>query len=387
MKPVISLTFFLIILAIGLADATEHTISATPYGFTTSVSDGDSDRYNIYLNEGDIIEIIVTVASGDADLFLYDPNGNMADSSLNWGTETDSITYTADVSGTWQIEVYGFLTSVYSIEVNVQRAAVVTTTTTTVTPTVNPDPSSEPRYPSSYPNNNDQSHAGRVYPDIAYHCYLGAGDDDYFYFTISETRHVIIETLYLQSPAADTVVSVFGADGSAWGTDDDSGSGTFSRLEADMPAGTYYIYVRGASTSSTGYYRLRVTTTSPTSAVTPTPVYVPPTTTTTPAPVAAPEEQPWYQPITQPLQDAWNWLTGLPEGIRTSVEQQLSNAINSTIAIFTEPIIMVRDLMTNIFNAVAQPILSVFEAIGGIFQGIADTINSVVRQTFGLGGG
>ena len=67
-----------------------------------------------------------------------------------------------------------------------------------------------------------------------------AGDIDWFYFNLSSSRNVIIET---SGPSGDTVIILYDGDLDVLAYDDDSGTGSFSRIQIDLGPGTYYVAV------------------------------------------------------------------------------------------------------------------------------------------------
>ncbi|MCY3821539.1 MAG: S8 family serine peptidase [Gammaproteobacteria bacterium] len=80
------------------------------------------------------------------------------------------------------------------------------------------------------------------------------GDRDYFRLSVSEDTTLTVET----TGSTDTYGTLFDADGSSLETDDDGGAGTNFEIERDVDVGTYYVEVRGFSSSTTGTYQLEV---------------------------------------------------------------------------------------------------------------------------------
>ncbi len=80
------------------------------------------------------------------------------------------------------------------------------------------------------------------------------GDRDYFRLAVSGNTTLTVQT----TGSTDTRGTLFDADGSSLETDDDGGAGTNFKIELDVDVGTYYVEVRGFSSSTTGSYVLDV---------------------------------------------------------------------------------------------------------------------------------
>jgi hypothetical protein len=109
-----------------VADA-EGNISASPaLDFinytpdTEHVSGGGVNLYRQYVTAGDELVARVKPVSGDPDLYVWPPDWTEGRwSSINSGTTEDSVRFTAPESGVYQIEVYGYTTSDYYLEITV----------------------------------------------------------------------------------------------------------------------------------------------------------------------------------------------------------------------------------------------------------------------------
>ncbi|MFW9782856.1 MAG: PPC domain-containing protein [Candidatus Heimdallarchaeota archaeon] len=68
---------------------------------------GDEDWFHIYLNPGDVIEVSIYFnhIEGDLELELYDPSYTFRDGSYSI-TNSEYVSYTANVPGDWRIRVY-----------------------------------------------------------------------------------------------------------------------------------------------------------------------------------------------------------------------------------------------------------------------------------------
>ncbi len=65
-----------------------------------------SSYYAFYVPSGKTISVHLQPSSYNYDLYLYDPSGNQKATSTNGGTSEDDITFTADSSGYWIINIY-----------------------------------------------------------------------------------------------------------------------------------------------------------------------------------------------------------------------------------------------------------------------------------------
>jgi len=71
------------------------------------IVDWDEDWFQIYLNYGDLIEVEINFADweGNLDLGLYDPS-NFPKEESNFGFDHEFISFTADISGDWRVQVH-----------------------------------------------------------------------------------------------------------------------------------------------------------------------------------------------------------------------------------------------------------------------------------------
>ncbi len=81
-----------------------------------SVREGDTNLYQLNLAQGEKFTATLTTVSGDADLYVWQPDTSSAGESVNSGTGTDVVTFTVPVSGVYSVEVYGYLDSVYNFD-------------------------------------------------------------------------------------------------------------------------------------------------------------------------------------------------------------------------------------------------------------------------------
>jgi hypothetical protein len=75
--------------------------------------------YREELKAGDTLAVSVQPLSGDADLYVWDPNSNSVLVSNNSGTAVDQGSIVASQSGAYQIEVYAYTDTTYSISISI----------------------------------------------------------------------------------------------------------------------------------------------------------------------------------------------------------------------------------------------------------------------------
>lgn len=71
--------------------------------------------YRRTLEQGQAMELVLRTFAGDADLYVWRPDGGESWISNSSGTEPDSLRLTAPMAGDYQIEVYGYVTSHYQL--------------------------------------------------------------------------------------------------------------------------------------------------------------------------------------------------------------------------------------------------------------------------------
>ena len=369
-----------------------RTITSTPYTYSDTVQDGYEDDYRIYLTTGQTITATVQTHSGDADLFIHDPYGYTRGVSAHSGTETDTATASVSTTGWWVVEVHGFVTSSYTLTVEVTGGEVAPTPTPTPTPSVY-DP---------YEPNNDRSSAEHIpLGSCTLPAYLESGDVDWFYFTLSSYSHVVVETVDSgRDPDVDTKMWLYNSNDVRIAYDDDSGTRLFSRISRDLPAGTYYIRIEPYGSSS-GYYSLSVgataiVTTTTTVAYEPTPVrttttvyYAPttptpyyPTPTSTPATGgiggAVPEEFSQFS--------EWAWNTIIVPWVINPIGTIINTITSGVNTIISTIVSGLSGIISAVFTPIADALSAVGNAIVSVINTIADAIRGVLSSFF-YGGG
>ena len=83
------------------------------------------------------------------------------------------------------------------------------------------------------------------------HSIFPASDEDWFTFTLTSSAAIILET---SGPTGDTVMALYESDGTTLITsNDDGGTGTFSKITRSLGPGTYYVRVTSFSTEIDDY--------------------------------------------------------------------------------------------------------------------------------------
>lgn len=344
-----------------------YNISSTPYTSPdTSVAEGYYDAYTISLSSGQTITITLTPGGSqeDPDLYLFIP-GDGSQASIHGAGQTDSITYTAQTSGTYEIDVYGYdggsdSTVSYTLEVSVS-GGVTTTPTPTPTPSVNYDP-------SGY--NDDPGHAINVPVGSSVSDYIYGNDVDWFRFSLDSYSNVTIETT--GNPQVDTYIYLYSSNDLNNDIDhnDDGGNGRLSKMTDNLNSGDYYVKVIRYSwpdpSEGSGPYSIMVTAqaigTSPTIIITP-----------TPSGGGAPETCPWWDVrcrLNQTLANMfYDWIV-----------RPISDFINTVSSGIQTIASTILGGIANVFNAIFSPIANAFSAVGNTIVNVLNTIGNAIQQ-------
>jgi len=81
------------------------------------VHEGSSIIYIVELREGEIYRLTVTPQSGDPDVTVYNPWGIPIAESFELGLTHEVIDFTADITGDYVIEIYGYETSTFTLKI------------------------------------------------------------------------------------------------------------------------------------------------------------------------------------------------------------------------------------------------------------------------------
>jgi hypothetical protein len=76
---------------------------------------GDAHTYQLDLNQADHFTATLNTLSGDADLYVWNTSGISVGYSINSGLDPDVVSFTVPVSGVYDIEVDGYLSSTYNL--------------------------------------------------------------------------------------------------------------------------------------------------------------------------------------------------------------------------------------------------------------------------------
>jgi hypothetical protein len=87
-----------------------------------SVRAGQVRVYRRTLLAGQSLQVTLETLSGDADLYVWSPDGGQSWVSNRSGTETDEVSFVAPQEGDYQIEVYGYEDSEYQLSITTGAA-------------------------------------------------------------------------------------------------------------------------------------------------------------------------------------------------------------------------------------------------------------------------
>jgi len=83
-----------------------------------AVQAGQVRIYRRAVTAGQVVHARLEVVSGDADLYVWRPDGGQSWVSNYAGTATDEVVFTAPMSGDYQFEVFGFQSSTYRLTID-----------------------------------------------------------------------------------------------------------------------------------------------------------------------------------------------------------------------------------------------------------------------------
>jgi hypothetical protein len=101
---------------ISLSSAKDQ-INYTP--LSDRIAQGQVRIYRQYAEAGQTLSVTVTPISGDPDLYIWSPTESSAGVSNNYTDTVDAVSIVVTVSGTYQIEVYGYTAAEYAISITV----------------------------------------------------------------------------------------------------------------------------------------------------------------------------------------------------------------------------------------------------------------------------
>ena len=196
---------------------------------------GDEDWMVFTLSNTTRVEI-ETMVGVDTVLYLYDENLTLITSDDDAGIGLGSkIIYDLN-SGTYYIKVNGYSsteTGSYNITLNGFTLIDV-----------------------YEPDDNYYEATQLFFNQTQYHSLYPVGERDWLFFTLNNSQGVTIETY---ASDADTYLFLYDSSLNQIASDDDSGVGFSSRIDAILPTGTYYVKVEGFANSSTGNYSIILT--------------------------------------------------------------------------------------------------------------------------------
>ncbi len=89
---------------------------------STSIRAGQVQIYRRMVTAGQSVQVSLETLSGDADLYVWQPDGARSWSSNREGLAGDEVTFVAPVSGDYQIEVFGYRESQYRLSIDIGAA-------------------------------------------------------------------------------------------------------------------------------------------------------------------------------------------------------------------------------------------------------------------------
>jgi len=99
------------------------------------------------------------------------------------------------------------------------------------------------------PDNSIDQAKEALLGDVQNRTIYPTGDIDYVYFYVEQWSFVIIETAPVEGyDGGDTILILEDSHGSLIKSDDDSGTGRFSKIAVFLPKGKYYVQIRGRGT-------------------------------------------------------------------------------------------------------------------------------------------
>lgn len=117
---------------------------------------GQVRLYRRTVSAGQQVNVTLETLTGDADLYVWRPDGNQSWVSNQEGTGTDSVSFSAPQSGDYQIEIFGYQASTYRLTVAIDSAEQSRSSEVTVGYiAANKEPRTQPIiHPSSEPAGN-----------------------------------------------------------------------------------------------------------------------------------------------------------------------------------------------------------------------------------------
>lgn len=117
----------------SLSQAYGFLVSGTQYASYIYTSN-DVDYYKINVTTTGVINIDLTSLPGDYDLYLLNSSGGEIASSKNWGTYSESISYTASTLGTYYLKILGYYGACSNSDSYILKATIPTSVPADSTP-------------------------------------------------------------------------------------------------------------------------------------------------------------------------------------------------------------------------------------------------------------
>ena len=97
----------------NISNAKAQRIDFMPAG--ASILANQIQTYRIDMAGGETLGLNLNSLQGDADLYVWDPNGGLAAMSNHSNSEADSISYAVQIPGPYQVEVFGYTDAQYDL--------------------------------------------------------------------------------------------------------------------------------------------------------------------------------------------------------------------------------------------------------------------------------
>lgn len=232
-----------------LEDATVLDIPDGAWVLDAELDAGDTDVFRLEL-EGTGTLSLSTTGSTDTFGTLYDTAGNELASDDDGGANTNFLIDVADAGGVYYLAVRGYAgstTGAYQLQITADLAG------STEPPAPPPAPPAPPAPPVTDDHGDEPANATPVAlpagSTASGNATLLAGDLDVFAVTMSSAGTLTAST----TGNTDTYGLITTASGQVLAQNDDT-NGLQMRVSANVAAGTYYVWIRGYSTSTTGPY-------------------------------------------------------------------------------------------------------------------------------------
>jgi hypothetical protein len=195
----------------------------------------DIDFFTFGLSRANFVRM-ETTTDGDTVMGLSNASGNLFAVDDDGGVGMASKLEMCLPSDDWLIAVIGVSTFPYDMAVDVEYPCLF---------------EDEPN--ATCDLTGDEIMPGEVWSGLQ--TPAGVAENDYYYFTLEEEAAITIETDGFDTFDVDTFLELYdGCPGNLIAADDDAGPGFLSKIDAVLPAGTYYVNVTVSPFAVGSYY-------------------------------------------------------------------------------------------------------------------------------------